>query len=78
LAEYKPLRDAFLAENKECEVRYDGCTKKATEVHHMAGRTNKMLCDVQYFLPICRSCHRKVTDDSAGAIENGFSKRRIT
>jgi hypothetical protein len=48
----------------------------ATDIHHMKGRENDLLLDINYWLPVCRSCHRKITDDSAWAIRNGYSYKR--
>jgi hypothetical protein len=71
-------------QGKMCAVYPD---RRATEVHHMAGRVGfaddfarlnntPLLLDERYWLPVSREAHRKITDESAWAIENGFSVRR--
>jgi hypothetical protein len=81
LAIYFQLRKPWLAlpENQACACREElGCCKPGTklEVHHMAGRNNKLLIDTRWWLPVCRTAHRKITDDSAWAIEQGYSVKR--
>lgn len=77
ISEYTKKRKLFLANNKLCSVGVLGCTKVATEIHHMAGRENDLLTDEQHWLPICRNCHTYITEHSSWAIENGYSKNRI-
>jgi hypothetical protein len=74
--EYTKLRKKFLNDNPMCEAHLMDCLQKATEVHHKKGRTGDLYLDVQYFLAICNSCHRKITDDSKMAIELGLSEYR--
>jgi hypothetical protein len=73
---YKDMRVAFMKENKVCAAGLDGCTKKATDVHHMAGRTNAMLLDQTKWLAVCRNCHRQITDNSEMAIAKSLSISR--
>lgn len=81
LAIYFQLRKPWLAlpENQVCACREElGCCKAGTrlEVHHMKGRIGKLLIDTRWWLPVCRTAHRKITDDSAWAIEQGYSVKR--
>lgn len=55
--EYKTLRAVYLENHKFCEVKFKGCTGKATEIHHDEGRANARLNDVANFVSICRNCH---------------------
>ena len=75
--EYKKLRDAYLAEHPDCEMKLKGCTVQATEGHHMKGCRGAMLLDVRYFMAACRSCHDWVTEHSAEAIKMGLSLKRV-
>lgn len=59
---YLEIRKDFLSEKPYCEFRFDGCTNLSTDVHHTLGRTGKLLCDVRYFMSVCRNCHRKHHD----------------
>lgn len=77
--EYSALRDEFLLEFPECGAKLKGvCTGESTEVHHMSGRTGKLLLAVKFFLPICHNCHIWITENSAQAIEMKLSIRRNT
>ncbi len=72
-AQYEKLRAEYLKAHPICEV----CGgEAATEVHHKKGRTNDLLCEVQYFLAVDRDCHRHLTEDSAFAIAQGYSINR--
>ena len=97
--EYGELRKQYLKTHPYCELaqsireyRDNGgnalwwpvCTKKAVEIHHMAGRLGKNLTDISRFKAACCSmkntvsCHRWVTEHSAQAIEIGLSVSRLT
>lgn len=45
----------------------------AAEIHHMKGRRGLLLIMSFYFKYICRSCHRKASDNSDWAKEIGLS-----
>ena len=70
---YKELRAVFMKSHPICEAALAGCTKTATDVHHMMGRENELLNMTCYWLAVCRSCHDKLTIDSKMAIEKGLS-----
>jgi hypothetical protein len=74
---YQLKRKEFLKANPDCQANLQQCSKKATEIHHMKGRENELLNESAYWLAICRTCHRQVTDDSKMAIEKGLSISRI-
>ena len=69
--EYAGERNAWI-EGKKCVA----CGDPATEVHHAAGRTNDLLLEKKYWKPVCRPCHVLITEDSAWAIQNGWSLPR--
>jgi hypothetical protein len=77
LREYKPVRSAFLKANPTCGAKLPGCTGRATQIHHQAGKEGKRLIDINDFLGICDNCHRIITEDSKGAIADGHSKTRL-
>lgn len=56
MAEYIPLREQFLKENPECAFKFDGCTKKATTIHHRSMSADDFLI-VDTWLGGCLSCH---------------------
>lgn len=76
--QYREDRIVFLKANPICEAKLHCCKKKATEVHHAAGRENDRLNDKAFWVAICRPCHRWITEHSAEAIELGLSVRRVT
>jgi hypothetical protein len=76
-AAYKVLRDAFMKKRKYCEARLEGCTGKATECHHKAGRGEYLLDDTKY-LALCHNCHVFITEHSQFAMERGFSESRLS
>jgi hypothetical protein len=62
-----------LPENETCKV----CgSEQSTECHHKKGREGNRLLDERYWLPVCRSCHSFITEDSAEAIRQGYSLPR--
>lgn len=73
LAIYDKLKKVYMEENPNCEV----CkVNKSKDLHHRAGRKGSWLTKWSNFLAVCRPCHRKITDDSLWAIENGYSEYR--
>ena len=75
---YHSLKESWLSrpENRYCAVKTGDCLGQATEVHHKKGRENLLLLDQKYWLPICRNCHRFITDNSRWAINAGWSVER--
>lgn len=65
---YAIIRPQWLRHNKKCRARFAGCREDATEIHHMNGRRGFWLIISKWFLPICRSCHKFATKNSAEAI----------
>jgi hypothetical protein len=70
---YQLKRKEFLKANPECQANLPWCTKKSTEIHHMKGRENELLNESAYWLAICRTCHRQVTEDTQMAFAKGLS-----
>lgn len=74
LARYYPIRDAFLAENRACEIcsARGGPVNEATEVHHKYGRNSSLLFDVRGFVASCRQCRTIPHDKPEWARERGL------
>ena len=74
---YFKLRERFLLEHDECELRISAelCQGKATTVHHTEGR-GKNLLRVETWKAGCWPCHDYVDVHSKEAKEAGHSKRR--
>lgn len=75
---YKPQVKKFLAkpENRFCKIQMPGCTKKATCVHHAAGRIGEKLMDEKDYIPACIHCNLAVEINDLEAREKGFKKSR--
>lgn len=74
LSKYSRLKAQYIAIHQICENI--GCNQQATTIHHMAGRENEMLLDVNYFKALCFDCHRKVEENPHWAKENKLSESR--
>lgn len=74
---YTFVAPKFKINNPECLAQLPGCTVLTEEIHHMYKRTGHWLVMSKYFLPVCRCCHRSITDNSAMAIEMGLSISRM-
>lgn len=76
MREYYKLEKQYLECHPCCEVVE--CHRKSNQVHHMAGRQNEDLLNVDLFFACCSDCHEKITRDSAWAIKMGYSILRST
>jgi len=76
---YIKLVKIFLArpENIACKIDMEGCTKTATCVHHVSGRTGTKLKDEKDWMPSCESCNRWVEENDGIARKMGFKKSRL-
>lgn len=73
---YSKRRTAFLVIHPYCEANLPSCTKKATDVHHKAGRGENHL-NISTWLAVCRTCHRWIEENPDAAKELGFSESRL-
>ena len=73
-AEYKIIRDEYMADHPVCEVK--GCMHQSEDLHHMAGRTGSLLIDKKYFLAVCRYCHGEIELKPVWAKKMGYSEVR--
>lgn len=74
---YMTLRKVFLSTRKECQIKAPGCSKKATCVHHKAGRVGKNYLDVSKWMAACVHCNDYVETHDAWARENDFKVSRL-
>lgn len=77
LAQYRKVRDQFMKENLLCQAKLNGCTVKATDLHHAKGKVGDLLTDKRYFKALCRSCHSYIEINPNFAKEKGFSLNRL-
>lgn len=61
---YLTIRKIFLENHPNCQVKLEGCTKFASEIHHAKKRTGYRLTDIENFISICRNCHIKVENQN--------------
>lgn len=73
-------RRSVLAEvvhGKACAAQLDGCSGMATDGHELLSRARGgSITDPDNIVPLCRSCHRFVTEHPAWAQEHGWARRR--
>lgn len=74
--QYLILCREYLIAYPVCEVVE--CHQRSNQVHHVGGRANDNLLDVNLFLAVCPDCHEKITRDSKWSIDNGYSIIRST
>lgn len=74
--EYSKRRTAFLVIHNQCQAKLVGCTGKATDVHHKAGRGDNHL-KISTWLAVCRTCHRWIEENPDAAKELGYSETRL-
>ena len=78
ISDYSIKRKKFLEANPICQAALQGCTKKATEIHHKKGKDNRELwIDETYFLAVCRSCHKQIEEGGSWVYEKGFKIKRF-
>lgn len=77
MKEYKPLMIAYLAKNKVCKLKMDGCTKVATCVHHTKGRIGEQLMKVEDWRPSCTNCNLQVEIKDLEARSKGLKKSKF-
>lgn len=66
---YAKEKKAYMALHPQCER----CkTKKATDIHHKAGRVGQWLCRYEYFAALCRQCHDFIHHNPKESRKNGW------
>jgi hypothetical protein len=74
LREYRPLRDAFLAEHPWCQFP-GGCDRATTELHHRRGRRGLRLLDQAWWAASC-AMHNDFAETRTGeALDLGWLVR---
>ncbi|ALU70518.1 hypothetical protein H351_15495 [Rhodococcus erythropolis R138] len=75
---HRNRRSAVLARDKErCQLRYEGCTGKATEADHIVNIESGGAEDIANMQAVCSTCHKhKTAQESAAARRANQKKRR--
>lgn len=74
---YNKARKAFLKLHPKCLAGFVGCTSKATEIHHKAGRVGLNYLNIGSWLAVCHHCHRQIELNPAQAKEKKLSSPRL-
>lgn len=72
--QYAKDRKTYLNKHKSC---VGNCGKRSSEIHHAAGRIERLLLDQQYWRALCHDCHVKAENNPDWAKENGLSLERL-
>jgi len=75
--EYSKLRLSYLESHPFCKTGLPKCTVKATDIHHIKGRTDEDLLDTTEWISVCRSCHIWIETHPIEATELGFRKSKM-
>lgn len=73
---YAKIAAKFKKDNPFCAARLPGCTLHTTDVHHKKSRGEYLLV-IEYFLPVCRSCHNWIHQNDAEARKLGFLESKF-
>lgn len=76
VAQYMELRDIFLKDFPLCAANLIGCTKIATDIHHMQGRGINLL-KTDTWIAVCRNCHNWIESHPREAKELNLSQSRL-
>lgn len=69
LALYYWLREPWMKKNPVCQI----CgVAPSTDVHHRKYRYGPLLFDQEWWLAVCRLCHKRVHHEVKWARENGY------
>lgn len=73
--EYLKVKKEYMKEHQNCE--FEGCKKRANDLHHKRGRVGDLLTDKRYFLSLCRDHHNWVGLHPVESMERGYSESRL-
>ena len=73
-AVYTVIRKKFLLDHPMCQIHLNGCTQKATDIHHMhSGKDREQYyLDISTWKSACRNCHDWIHNHEKDAKELGF------
>ncbi len=78
LGEYAAARIETLARDAyTCRAQLPGCTRFASDVHHLAGRVGSDANDLGNLVSLCSSCHRQVTEHEVDTYRLGLARKRV-
>lgn len=71
LRAYAILRPIYLRSHPYC-MAFGHCSRRAREIHHTKGRAGELLCEDEWFIPICPRHHQWIHDHPNKARELGL------
>lgn len=75
--EYSSKRKIFMLDNPICQANISGlCTTYSTDVHHVKGRSGKLLLEVSEWMSVCRACHQWIETHPVEATALGYRKSK--
>ena len=74
---YTPLKKKYMEDHPLCEAKMIGCTGRATDLHHVAGRAGKNLLLTEHFRALCRNCHDLLEVKDKKARKAGLKTSRL-
>lgn len=74
LKEYSKLKAEFLKKHPMCKVYPE---RKATTIHHQAGRIGDLLLDTKYWIGVSFEAHVEIENNPDWAKSKGYSVTRI-
>jgi hypothetical protein len=75
--EYNSKRKIFMLAHPMCQANISGlCTSQSTDIHHIKGRSNELLLEVNEWMSVCRACHQWIEMHPKEATELGFRKSK--
>lgn len=75
--EYVKIVKDMLAENPNCEVKMEGCSKIATGLHHKQKRGPKNFLNRENLIRACNNCQLFIELNSKKALASGLTVSRF-
>lgn len=73
----KAAYQGFITKHPKCQIKSPECTKRATVIHHKAGRGKDVVLDQSTWMASCEHCNGYVEEHDAWARANGFKVSRL-
>lgn len=75
--DYSKVRFEYLQQHPGCQIRQEGCTGKANQIHHKKGRIGNLLTNPEYFIATCANCHAWAEKNPKEAKKQNYSQSRL-
>jgi hypothetical protein len=75
---YRSLKNYILSRHPYCEMPSrtgaPSCLNKATQIHHVRGRSDNLLCDITWWMAVCEDCHAYIHEHAKESRKRGLLK----